>query len=137
MFEGFDPWFAVLALGLTLTLLVAMAAALYFAWPRQEPQHAPQKVIREWEPTGNINFVVPISAMDCYVREGSFLLEVEEDRAIELVGGGRSKEVRFRLATLAEAVIVVRCYSAHAERCPSESVKRVYDQTQGQEDSNG
>jgi hypothetical protein len=67
-------------------------------------------VARDWQPTGQINFVVPAGAEP--TDKLAYVLEIEEDRILELLGGGRTKEVRYRLATLADAVGVVKAYRA-------------------------
>jgi len=91
---------------------VGIAFIVWQLWPaRKRKQHAPTKIIRDWQPTGNINFVVPFDTKN----HGAYLLEVEEDREIELLGGGNSREIRFRLATLAEAVAVVKSYNENVE----------------------
>jgi hypothetical protein len=75
----------------------------------------PVKVVRDWQPTGNINFVVPDALVDDYKTRAMFFLETEEDRVIELVGGGESREIRFRMATLHEAISVVKSYMSNPE----------------------
>jgi hypothetical protein len=42
-------------------------------------------VKRDWQPTGNINFVGPEDAAD----QDRLFLEIEENRVIELLGGGQ------------------------------------------------
>ena len=91
---------------------VGIVFIIWQLWPaRKRMQHAPTKITRDWLPTGNINFVVPFDTKN----HGAYLLEVEEDRLIELLGGGHSREIRFRLASLEEAVTVVRSYNSNAE----------------------
>jgi hypothetical protein len=75
-------------------------------------------VKRDWQPTGNINFVVPEDAAD----QDRFFLEIEENRVIELLGGGTSLEIRFRLATLDEAKRIVKGYERHIAEHPEDSL---------------
>src|SRR6476469_99438 len=83
------------------SLLIAAFMLLFRSRTREKrvATVANVKVRRDWKPTGNINFVVPEDAAD----QDKFILEVEENREIELLGGGSSLEIRFRLATLEEA----------------------------------
>lgn len=76
------------------------------------------EVKRDWQPTGNINFVVPEDVGD----QAKFMLEVEENREIGLLGGGTSLEIRFRLATLDEAKRIVRGYDRHIAEHPEDSL---------------
>ena len=85
----------------------------------------PQKVKRDWLPTGSINFIVPDEAMGKPYGRAAFFLEVEEDRIIEMLGGGTKTESRFRLATLDEAKKVVQCYDKYLENNPEEGVNHI------------
>ena len=59
----------------------------------------------------------------------NFILEIEEDREIELLGSGTSLEIRFRLATLDEAKRIVNGYDRHIAERPEDSLlpKKVRD----------
>lgn len=83
-----------------------------------------QKVIRDWQPTGNINFVVPDIETADYDKHDQYFLDIQEVRVIELVGGGEDREVRYRHASLAEAVTVVKAYNAHILAYPNDSVAK-------------
>jgi hypothetical protein len=60
-----------------------------------------------WAPTGRIDFVDPQSTSD-------FILQVEETRIVDTLGGVEHREIRWRKATLDEAKTVLVSY--HAQR---------------------
>jgi hypothetical protein len=60
-----------------------------------------------WTPTGRIDFVDPQSI-------GDFVLQVEETRIVDSLGGVEHREIRWRKATLDEAKTVLISY--HAQR---------------------
>jgi hypothetical protein len=60
-----------------------------------------------WTPTGRIDFVDPQSS-------GEFILQVEETRIVDSVGGIEHREIQWRKATLDEAKTVLVSY--HAQR---------------------
>ena len=102
------------------SLLIAAFMLLFRSRTREKrvATVANVKVRRDWKPTGNINFVVPEDAAD----QDKFILEVEENREIELLGGGSSLEIRFRLATLEEAKRIVKGYDRHIAEHPEDSL---------------
>lgn len=78
------------------------------AWPERKRKTELVKVIRDWQATGNITFSVPDGANK--KDKHHYSLKVEEERLVELLGGGKSREIRWRLASLEEAVKVVAAY---------------------------
>ena len=100
---------AVNAIGFAVVCLIVWLGMLWRDRRRRKRPLPHVKVSRGWEPTGNINFVVPENHRN---DPAVFLLEVEEDREVELLGGGTSREIRFRLATIEEAKTVVQAYAA-------------------------
>ena len=114
-----------------MTLLAGMVAAggaiLWYVpklFKKKIVNELPQKVKRDWLPTGSINFIVPDDALGKPNGKAVFFLEIEEDRIIEMLGGGTKTESRFRLATLDEAKKVVQCYDKFIENNPDEGVSQ-------------
>jgi hypothetical protein len=71
-------------------------------------------VWRDWETTGHITFTH--AETDDPRTPGNFLLQVEENRIVELIGGGISTEIRWRKANLAEARLVARRHTESNKR---------------------
>lgn len=110
-----------MALVLIAPALLIVAIVLVFRFRphgKLVPAVANVEVKRDWQPTGNINFMVPEDAGD----RDKFILEVEENREIGLLGGGTSLEIRFRLATLDEAKRIVKGYDRHIAEHPEDSL---------------
>src|SRR3569833_4229724 len=87
---GTEITMALVLIGPALLIVVAM---LMFRARKREKRVAAVanvEVKRDWQPTGNINFVVPEDVRD----QAKFMLEVEENREIGLLGGGTSLEIR-------------------------------------------
>jgi hypothetical protein len=98
------PWFA--AAGLLVVLIVALAA-YYFYKPNPKPDDPTQNQQEGWTPTGRIDFTDPHSIEN-------FILQVEETRIDESLGGVEHRAIRWRRATLDEAKRVIVAY--HAQR---------------------
>ena len=119
-----SPFGAEITMALVLlgpALLIVAVMLVFRARTREQRVAAVAnvKVMRDWQPTGNINFMVPEDAAD----QDKFMLEVEENREIELLGGGTSLEIRFRLATLDEAKRIVKGYDRHIAEHPEDSLQ--------------
>jgi hypothetical protein len=87
-----------------------------------------------WAPTGRIDFVDPQST-------GDFILQVEETRIVDTLGGVEHREIRWRKATLDEAKTVLVSYhaqrnltTAHFIVSSSGMTKRVSDARNGQQE---
>ena len=99
------PWFAVAGL---LVVVIGAFAAYYFYQPTpktDDPIRNQQN--GGWTPTGRIDFTDPNST-------GNFILQVEETRIDESIGGVEHRAIRWRRATLDEAKRVIVAY--HAQR---------------------
>jgi hypothetical protein len=112
-----------ITMGLVLlvpALLVVIIVMFFRARTRKQRlvARSQSNVKRDWQPTGNINFIVP----EDVVGPDQFVLEVEENRVIELLGGGTTLEIRFRLATLDEAKRIVQGYERHIADHPEDSL---------------
>jgi hypothetical protein len=115
---GAEITMVLLLLGPVLLIVAIMLVFRARTREKRVAAVANVKVMRDWQPTGNINFVVPEDAAD----QDKFMLEVEENREIELLGGGTSLEIRFRLATLDEAKRIVKGYDRHIAEHPEDSL---------------
>jgi hypothetical protein len=60
-----------------------------------------------WAPIGRIDFIDPQS-------KGDFVLQVDETRIVDSIGGVEHREIRWRKVTLDEAKTVLMAY--HAQR---------------------
>jgi len=94
-------WFAALVL---VVLFWVIAAYKYY---KSKPHEAIQDQQDDWTPTGRIDLSDPQSI-------GNFILQAEETRTIDSMGGVEHREIRWRKATLDEAKTVVVAY--HAQR---------------------
>jgi hypothetical protein len=112
--DTFDnQWF--LWIGVTVLLALVWAAAYKFY--KLNPYKSHKSKIYEpiqnqqnedgWTPTGRIDFSNG-QAMD------HFILQAEDTRIIQSIGGVEHREIRWRQATLDEAKAVIRSY--HAQR---------------------
>jgi hypothetical protein len=116
-------WSAIGAIAAVIVVATAAAYLLMQIFKKKDSAIlTKQKVIRDWKPTGNINFIIPQELIGKYEDKSRLYLEIEEDRLIELVGGGETKEIRFRLASSQEAVVVVKCYNRHVKAYPTEGI---------------
>ncbi len=103
-----DQW---LWIGAAAVLIILVAAlAIHSLKPKShdkektKPNGAGQN---GWAPTGRIDFVHPQS-------KGDFILQVEETRIVDSMGGIEHREIQWRKATLDEAKTVLISY--HAQR---------------------
>src|ERR1022692_1059345 len=95
-------WFGAAAV---LVVLIGVFAAYQFY--RSKPHDAIQDKQDGWTPTGRIDFSDPQSI-------GNFILQAEDTRIVDSMGGVEHREIRWRKATLDEAKTVVVAY--HAQR---------------------
>ncbi len=99
-----DQWIWFSAAGVFVILVgVLVAHNLY----KSKPNDAIQKQKDGWTPTGRIDFTDPRS-------NGDFILQVEDTRIVDSIGGVEHREIRWRKATRDEAKTVVMAY--HAQR---------------------
>jgi hypothetical protein len=102
-----DQWLWICAAGAFVILVGALATrSLYKSKPHDKIK-AHTVAQNGWTPTGRIDFVDPQS-------KGDFILQVEETRIVDSVGGIEHREIQWRKATLAEAKTVLVSY--HAQR---------------------
>ena len=95
-------WFS--AAGVLVLLLWLIGASMFH---KSKPSEVIQDEQDGWIPTGRIDFSNPQSM-------GNFILQAEDTRTIESLGGVEHREIRWRKATLDEAKAVVVAY--HAQR---------------------
>jgi len=95
-------WFSA---AIVLVILVGVLAAYKFYKPK--PQEPVQHKQDGWTPTGRVDFIDPQST-------GNFVLQAEDTRIVDSIGGVEHREIRWRKATLDEARAVV--VSFHAQR---------------------
>ena len=102
-----DQWLWICAAGAFVIFVGALAIrSLYKSKPHDKTKsHAVAQ--NGWTPTGRIDFVDPQSS-------GEFILQVEETRIVDSVGGIEHREIQWRKATLDEAKTVLVSY--HAQR---------------------
>ena len=102
-----DQWIWIIAAGI-FVVFVAALAAFSLNKPKQHDKTKSNAVAQNgWTPTGRIDFVDPQSI-------GDFVLQVEETRIVDSLGGVEHREIRWRKATLDEAKTVLISY--HAQR---------------------
>jgi hypothetical protein len=102
-----DQWLWICAAGAFVILVGALATrSLYKSKPHDKTK-AHTVAQSGWTPTGRIDFVDPQS-------KGDFILQVEETRIVDSMGGIEHREIQWRKATLAEAKTVLVSY--HAQR---------------------
>jgi hypothetical protein len=99
------PWFA--AAVAVLVVLVGAFVAYSFYKPKPQPDDTIQNQQDGWSPTARIDFIDRQSS-------GDFVLQVEDTRIADSVGGVEHREIRWRKATLDEAKRVIVAY--HAQR---------------------
>ena len=98
-----NQWFWFGAAGI-LVVLVWVAASKF---RNSKPSEVTPDQQDGWTPTGRIDFLNPQSM-------GNFILQAEDTRIVESLGGVEHREIRWRKATLDEAKTVVVAY--HAQR---------------------
>ena len=94
-----NQWFWFGAAGI-LVVLVWVAASKFH---NSKPSEAIPDQQNGWTPTGRIDFLNPQSM-------GNFILQAEDTRIVESLGGVEHREIRWRKATLDEAKTVVVAY---------------------------
>ena len=97
------PWFAAVVLVVAVGAFVAYS----FYKPKPKSEDPIQNQQDGWTPTGRIDFIDRQSS-------GDFVLQVEDTRIADSVGGVEHRELRWRKATLDEAKRVIVAY--HAQR---------------------
>jgi hypothetical protein len=97
-----DQWIWFAAAGAIAILVVVIATYKFYKSKPNDVVHAQQK---GWTPTGRVDFTESI---------GTFILQAEDTRIIDSIGGVEGREIRWRKATLDEAKTVVVAY--HAQR---------------------
>jgi hypothetical protein len=95
-------WFGAAAV---LVLLVGVFAA--YRLYKSKPSDATPKQQDGWTPTGRIDFLNSPST-------DNFILQAEDTRIVDSMGGVEHREIRWRKATLDEAKTVVVAY--HSQR---------------------
>jgi hypothetical protein len=95
-------WFGGAAV---LVLLVGVFAA--YRLNRSKPDDPTPRQLEGWTPTGRIDFLNPEST-------DTFILQAEDTRIVDSMGGVEHREIRWRKATLDEAKAVVVAY--HVQR---------------------
>ena len=102
-----DQWIWIIAAEI-FVVFVAALAAYSLNKPKQHNKTKSNDAAQNgWMPTGRIAFVDPQSI-------GNFVLQVEETRIVDSLGGVEHREIRWRKATLDEARTVVVAF--HAQR---------------------
>jgi hypothetical protein len=102
-----DQWLWIGAAGVFIIFVGALAARSLY---KSKPHHTTTSdaaAQNGWTPTGRIDFVDPQS-------KGDFILQVEETRIVDSMGGIEHREIQWRKATLDEAKTVLVSY--HAQR---------------------
>src|SRR3984957_15250998 len=102
-----DQWIWLSAAAV-FVVFVAAIAARSLRKPKPHNKIKSNAAARNgWTATGRIDFVDPQS-------KGDFVLQVEETRIVDTMGGVEHREIRWRRATLDEAKTVLVSY--HAQR---------------------
>jgi hypothetical protein len=102
-----NPWLWLAAAGGFIALLGLLMA---YNTRRSKSQEAVRAQQDGWTATGRIDFSGPIDADPNSI--GIFLLQAEDTRIVNSVGGVDHREIRWRKATLNEAKKVVLAYHA-------------------------
>ena len=130
-----DQWLWICAAGAFVIFVGALAARSLY---KSKPHHTTTSdaaAQNGWTPTGRIDFVDPQS-------KGDFVLQVEETRIVDTMGGVEHREIRWRKATLNEAKTVLVSYhaqrnltmTAHFIVSSSSMTKRDFDARNGQQE---
>jgi hypothetical protein len=102
-----DQWLWICAAG-AFVIFVGTFAALRLNKPKwHNKTQSKFETQNGWTATGRIDFIDPQS-------KGDFILQVEETRIVNTMGGVEHREIRWRRATLDEAKTVLVSY--HAQR---------------------
>jgi hypothetical protein len=102
-----DQW---LWIGAAVVFVIFVAAIAARSLRKPKPHDKTQSDVAAqngWTATGRIDFADPQST-------GDFILQVEETRIVDTLGGVEHREIRWRKATLDEAKTVLVSY--HAQR---------------------
>src|SRR3984893_11358612 len=102
-----NPWLWLAAAGCFISLLGLLLA---YNGRRSKSQAAIRAQQGGWTATGRIDFAGPTDADPNSI--GTFLLQAEDTRIVNSVGGVDHREIRWRKATLKEAKKVVLAYHA-------------------------
>jgi hypothetical protein len=103
-----DQWFWLAAAAVFAVLL---ALILAYGAHRSKSQTAKHNQADGWAPTGRIDFAGLTGGNPD--ATGDFLLQAEDTRTVNSIGGVDHREIRWRKATLNEAKRVVLAYHAH------------------------
>lgn len=120
MFEGINIGLAVAgalaAIGVVGLCLVILRFANRSARRLRADPKASAKVLREWLPTGRIDFVGDWEEIERNdVAPVAMTLRIEETRVVETFSGGLAVERRWRLPMLNEVRSVVKRYRCFLE----------------------
>ena len=99
-----DQWIWFSVAGVFAILVVVVAVHNFY---KSKPGNVIQGQQEGWTPTGRVDFTDPQSI-------GNFILQAEDTRIVDSIGGVERREIRWRKATLDEAKTVVVAY--HAQR---------------------
>ena len=99
-----DQWIWFSVAGVFAILVVVVAVRNFY---KSKPSDVIQGQQEGWTPTGRVDFTDPQSI-------GNFILQAEDTRIVDSIGGVERREIRWRKATLDEAKTVVVAY--HAQR---------------------
>ena len=102
-----DQWIWFSVAGVFAILVVVVAVHNFY---KSKPSDVIQGQQEGWTPTGRVDFTDPQSI-------GNFILQAEDTRIVDSIGGVERREIRWRKATLDEAKTVVVAY--HAQRNPA------------------
>ena len=99
-----DQWLWFSAAVVLVALVWVLAAYKFYKSKPYEPVEQKQD---GWTPTGRVDFIDPQST-------GNLVLQAEDTRIVDSIGGVEHREIRWRKATLDEARTVVVAF--HAQR---------------------
>jgi len=99
-----DQWLWFSAAVVLVVLVGVLAASKFYKLKPYEPVEHKQD---GWTATGRVDFIDPQST-------GNFVLQAEDTRVVDSIGGVDHREIRWRKATLDEARMVVVAF--HAQR---------------------
>jgi len=102
-----DQWIWLSAAAAFVVFVAAIAARSLRKPKPHDKTKSTAAAQNGWTATGRIDFVDPQS-------KGDFILQVEETRIVDTMGGVEHREIRWRRATLDEAKTVLVSY--HAQR---------------------
>jgi hypothetical protein len=99
-----DQWIWFSVAGVFAILVVVVAVHNFY---KSKPSDVIQGQQEGWTPTGRVDFTDPQSI-------GNFILQAEDTRIVDSIGGVEHREIRWRKATIDEAKTVVVAY--HTQR---------------------